>query len=261
MVVRDGALQPRTVYLTIGDIVLDQRTDIHFELYHDTNIRSRASRIRIYNIGDRRESIIASAGAPYRVEAGFGDSYGVLCSGFIDIVNDDWQDAESTMDILLRGHEVSRFQVLEWRGATLRAALRELAVSSGLHLDPLPENTVFNEQIDRAYSGSVQKILDDLAEEYRLTMALVCDRIIVVPDGLQQEPTAVISEARGMLGRPTRTENGFKAQMHIDSSKYPLQVVTLSSRLFAGDYRLESVKHIGDTRGQDYYTEVRGVTL
>ena len=261
MVVRDGALQPRTVYLTIGDIVLDQRTDIHFELYHDTNVRSRASRIRIYNVGARRESIIASEGAAYQLEAGFGGSYGILCAGFIDTVNDDWQDAESTMDILLRGHEVSHFQVLEWRGATLRAALRELAISSGLQLERLPEHGVFNEQIDRSYSGSVQKILDDLAEEYRLTMAMVCDRIIVVPDGLRQQPTAVISEAQGMLGRPTRTEDGFKAQMHIDASKYPLQVVTLSSQLFSGVYRLESVKHIGDTRGQDYYTEVRGVTL
>lgn len=261
VLVRDGRLQPRTVFLDINGIVFDQNTDFSFDIVHDTEVFSRPSTINIRNIGARRDSFVASRNVPYLLEAGFGTDYGIVCGGTIETFDENWQGSESVTHIQLTNHASPEFLVLDWDGAPLSAALNEIALASGQRLDPLPDLPVFREAVDWSFAGSTQDALEELAEDYSLTVAQLCDRLIIQPQGTTYEPTAVISEATGMLGHPTRTEDGFTARLLLDASKYPLQVVNLSSLLLSGVYQLVSVTHKGETRGKMYETIVRGVEL
>ena len=261
VVVRDGRLQPRTVFLNINGVNFDHRSEFSFDVTHDNELFSRPSTITIKNIGTRRDALIASQNANYRLEAGFGTTYGTICAGAIDTITEDWQGSDSITQIQLRNHVPQDFLVLEWDGAPLGAALHEIAISTAQRLDPLPDLPIFRQPVSWAFAGSANDALEELAEDYGLLLAQVCDRLIVQPQGSAYVPTAVISEDRGMLGHPTRTEDGFVARLNLDASKYPLQIVTLSSLFLSGVYRLVSVRHQGQTRGRMYETVVRGVAL
>ena len=257
--IRNGFLQSRVLDLTIGDLRLTEESAVSFNIRHDTELLGRPQIITIKNIGSRRDGIIASPGLPYRIEAGFGSQVGVLCSGVTDIIDEDWRGEESTTTVQLLNHTLDSIVVLEWNGALLKNALHELAVSSGFRLAPLLESSVFNQELTWSFSGKAQQAMNWLAEAYDLTVSRACDTLIVFPNGVPAPASATISQQNGMIGRATRTENGFMARMLLNPSLMPLQTVRLQSELFSGVYQLASVTHKGDTRGQDFITEVRGV--
>ena len=78
-----------------------------------------------------------------------------------------------------------------------------------------------------------------------------------------------LSPSGGLIGTPEQTEDGIKARcllnpllnlnklVHIDNDN--VQQVKDGSGLWTGVYKIIAIKHTGDTRGQDWYTDFTGI--
>lgn len=127
------------------------------------------------------------------------------------------------------------------------------------------------------YSGSVKDILDKLSEQYGFNWSITDNVLRVYPseNAIPESSIAAvnISPQTGMIGSPTITEIGVDVSTLLNPSLTPNAIVQVQSEtpninlgnlvyrnvdrdLGNGRFKINKVTHIGDSRGNDWKSEI-----
>jgi hypothetical protein len=247
--------------------------------------------IRVYNLSDDTAKSVQKEFTAVRLQAGYeGGSFGGIFSGTIKMVRRGRETPTDTyLDILAADGDIARnFAIVNTSlaaGATqkdqLAATTKAMGIPAGYTPD-LPPGTLSRGKV---LYGMARDRMNDIADTSNCTWSIQNGQVQMVPlTSYMPGEAVVLNSNSGMIGLPEQTEDGIHvkslinprikigALVQIDNKS--IQGAFLGgSNLFAtgrleslpgllpkvtadGFYRVYVCEHTGDTRGQEWYSEL-----
>jgi len=106
-------------------------------------------------------------------------------------------------------------------------------------------------------SGRVSDILDKYISSTGYQWSIQDGELqVLAPDAALLDVAVILNEKTGLIGSPEKTEDGgIKAKTLLQGTIKPGRRIVLTSISTNGSFKAEKVAHIGDTWGNDWYTE------
>ena len=282
----------RQYSLTVGDYktgngLLIQDLQVTFDISKSTNNKNRtnSATIEIYNLSEESLKVLDTDYPAAVFEAGYLDTGGPkrLFAGQVTNVS----TRKSGTDIVCQLTMGSGYTELNHEtlsdvvppGNNVQDAIEKLRKAIGADRG-VYNGTNLNNEIIYGYplSGTPKEMLDELAEKYQLDWQLD-DGVLYVHDNdraatEQFQLAYVISPFTGLIERPYRV-SGDKRRSKKDKVKKPgVQLkILLNPEIKAGDiiqieegllkgwYKVDSIRHTGSWRGDNWFTEIKGSSL
>lgn len=241
--------------------------------------------IKIYNIKKSNRNLIQEEFTKIYLYAGYQDNVPLIFSGNIvnvthEKVGPDWITTLFCGDSIKTFNQSTINKTLP-AGATTESLLDELVgqmdgvtkgVTEGLKDCLTGKRSLLREIV---LSGNVKDWLDKLAQNCGFDYSINNDVLETTTKGkpLNDEPTVTISQANGMIGSPELTEVGVQVKslmipflklgrrVEIKSISSKINIGNLIFRkvpptLGEGVYRADKITHTGDTRDNDWFTQI-----
>jgi len=271
----------RVIVANSGGIALDV-SDLHctFDIQYVVNQQPPFSTIVIYNLNPVTEDFILNYGDRVIVEAGYeGNQYGVIFDGeVVEPIRDKEDNVTYRLTInALAGNSLLNQSFVNFtlnRGQSARSIVQNLA-SMATHPSPIGELSpqLSAAQLPRAKAvfGLTRDYIRQIAQASNLAFYTKSGEINLIhaSDPPKGEILDLTPES-GLIGQPTQQDLGVSfrcllnpaiqigTMVHIDSSLIQAQTYQIGQvprPLDAqGIYRVVGVEHVGDTRGNDWYT-------
>ena len=257
-----------------------------FNCVKTMQLEPQFSTIVIYNLSPQSENTIITEGFRVTVEAGYeGSQYGLIFDG--DVVqairnkedgttytltlvaadSDRWMSYSHSNFSMVRGQN-SR-NVIEGLASKATVPSELGSISDSLSTSQLTRGKVI--------FGLTRDYIRQTAQSENATAYIEGGKInLIKADDIPEGEILDLSPESGLIGVPTQADYGvtircllnprIKSNMlvHVDNSLVRAQQFEQGQQVYAldndGIYRVIQVTHIGDTRGNDYYTEVETVT-
>lgn len=265
---------------------------IAFDVLKTRTSATNTCEVNIWNLSPDSRAKIREKDAFFRVLAGYGeDGLEQIFVGRAQFAlsQRDTPDFVTRIEVQDGVRELREFRVsVSFRpGATVQQVLLEL-----VRLLRLPLRQAFSASgsYPRGYTyvGPVKEALDQVCRRAGLEWSVQDGQILITAEriGRGQDTALVISPETGLIGSPERI-NYIKGELDGDDSGaakrgenadetpdpewrvlsllrprvLPADIVEIRSETIEGRFLVDSVRHSGDTRGQDWYTELelRGV--
>lgn len=263
-----------------------------FKVYKTILMQPNLSEVTIYNLNANTENAIISEGNEIIIEAGYeGNSqYGIIFRGQIIQPIRDKEDGH-TYKLTLTSLDGDAFMnwgvmnVTYTKGQTKRAIVEDIVnkASNPAKFGSISEN-FDTQQLTRGkvVFGLARDYLRQIAQSQQASFYVEDGKVnIVKADDMPSDEAIELNAKSGLVGSPAQSEYGitFKCLLnpriklgtfvHIDNrliketqitpvliqpnQKANAQII----RVLDGDglYKVISINHIGDTRGDDFYTE------
>lgn len=194
---------------------------------------------------------------PYvSLSAGYSDNYGTIFSG------NAWYSVPSqrpnrtlTMTCYSGGEQRLQGVSVSIRDATIHSAIDNIAKQVSLDTNvQIPNVKIGN----ISYVGDVQGYFR-LLEGFGDYQIYIDDNKIVAIEGRTYKGTGVqvIDADSGLIGIPEPTDYGVNIKYRLNAYAQPGGILQLKSQLIPmvnGDYQILTVEHVGQSRGDSWYT-------
>jgi hypothetical protein len=243
--------------------------------------------IRVYNLAENTSQRIQKEFTQIVLEGGYEENSALIFKGNVKQVSRGTERGTDTfLDIACGdGDEAYNFSVVNTTlaaGATqadqLQAAQSEFAKKGvtqgsieGLKTESLPRGKVMY--------GMARNYMRDIAKTSKTSWSIQDGVLQVVPyRGLLPDQVVILNSKTGLIGTPEQTDEGIKAQcllnpliriggrVQIDEQNIVTQKVTDTTGKEPvnepakitkdGIYRVLTVEHTGDTRGNEWFTNI-----
>lgn len=246
--------------------------------------------VRIYNVKDETANRITGEFTRVVIQGGYEGNFGLLFDGTIKQARRGRVDAkDSYIDIVAAdGDQAYNHSVMSLSfaaGATppddLRAFLAAMA-KHGITQGYTPELSTNGRVRGRVFYGMTRDELREWAEVQDALWSIQDGKLVLIPKtSYVPGDTPLISPSTGLIGVPEQTQNGIEMRVLLNPSLKIGQVVKLDSAVnpfrfgldldsqgpnFAlersiktnadGLYYVMSADHSGDTRGNEWYTDL-----
>lgn len=282
----------RQYRLTVGDYktgngLLIEDLQVTFDISKSTNNKNRtnSATIEVYNLSEESLKVLDTDYPAAVFEAGYLDTGGPkrLFAGQVTNVSTRKSGTDIVTQITMgSGYTELNHETLSDvvpPGNNVQDAIEKLRKAIGADRG-VYNGTNLNNEIIYGYplSGTPKEMLDELAEKYQLDWQLD-DGVLYVHDNdraatEQFQLAYVISPFTGLIERPYRV-SGDKRRSKKDKVKKPgVQLkILLNPEIKAGDiiqieegllkgwYKVDSIRHTGSWRGDNWYTEIKGSSL
>lgn len=261
----------------------------------DINTPNRAE-IRVYNVSDAtaKRARDLEEGGTVVLSAGYDGNFGTIFQGtIIQVLVGKESPTDSFIDIVAGDGDLGYCMAVVHKamaaGATVRdrigAALEALAeygikrgqIEQDLPEQPLPRGTVLH--------GMAREVLDDAVASSDATWWIQNGELHVVKGRAYLPGEAVVLTSKtGLVGLPVQSIDGISMRCLLNPLIQPGRVIQIDNRSIQqmkfmpdmqssvqfgfvprldadGFYRAIVVNHLGDSHGQDWYTEIVGVAL
>ncbi len=260
---------------------------ITFEIRNATTHTLKFAKIFIYNLADDTARQIQNEFTRVELSAGYGDDIGLIFQGQIAIVKHGKLNATDTfVEITAQdGDAAYNFSVSNrtlakgWTPTQLHGALLQDLAPYGITQGYTPQFTSNAASRGKACYGMTRDYLRDLADQQGCEWNIEDGKLNFVPmTSYVPGHAIVLNSDSGMIGTPTQTTGGIEVrcllnplikaggQIVIDNGSLATmtiknQIVGQTPQLVAGTdgdghYKALCVSHRGDTRGQDWYTDI-----
>ena len=240
------------------------RLRIEFEIRQTATADKAPSTITITNLGADRAAQIEK-GAAIRLRGGYvGSPLDRLYDGEIERVDHEREGVERLTRLQLGGvQQASRTAAVFARsysgGAALRTVVAEIVKTLGLPIGPL--DAIPNLEIqDYVMVGKAESALTGLLRP-RGVEWFESDGVIQFTARGQSGRSLglIISERSGLIGSPSRTEEGgMRARVRLNPLLQLGGQVRLVSQVLQGDYKVTVLTHKGNSWDGDWVTEIEG---
>ena len=267
-------------------VVIENRTrisiehcKIKFEIIKSYMAKDNTAKVEIYNLGRDTRELITQSDSLVTVYAGHLKNTGLVAIGSGDVTrvqtNRDRTEVVTEM-YLSEGIKRVRTSPISFAfafnsNATLSVILKEITKQTKINFKVIEANE--NVQIKMGYSdaGSFDHVLDNLAIEFGFSWSIqngVC--IIKGTNEVKRREVLVLSPQTGLILHPESVKKVSRKLAKSDITKLGknirsvqtlLQprvqihdVVKLESQDLKGLFEVQKITHIGDTRGNDWYT-------
>lgn len=291
--VKDAVQYGRKVSLIVGNDDALDLSDLRFtfRIQRGDIETPNSARIRVYNVSPTTSQRIQKEFTRVVLQAGYEGNYGIIFDGTIIQVRRGRESQTDTyLDITAAdGDSAYNFAVVNTTlaaGSTLTdqvnaacTAMNPYGVTQG-YMPQLPTNSLPRGKV---MYGMARDIMRGVSRTAQTVWSIQDGKAVMVPE-TSYMPGAVpeITSATGMVGLPEQTANGIKVKMllnpsvkicsllHINNASVQqyergLRVgqqqtnekTALENKLDSdGYYYVMLAEHWGDTRGNDWYTEV-----
>ena len=256
--------------------------------------------ITIYNLSASTETSIIEEGYRVIVEAGYNNTkssnYGQIFDGTVIMCN-RWKQSGTDYILQILALDSSQFinegycSFTIAKGQTARAVVENIVKKSGGAINDYYISPEFDEQkLTKGYiaQGSLKNTLSEIAKTYngtwfvdngKLYMLAYADSSNDLPLGNQ---AVELSIKNGLIGNPKQVNQGIEARCLLNPQIVPYSLIHISNELITEQlvdigtysegittpwlldphaiYRVISVTYTGDTRGNEWYTDITAVT-
>lgn len=250
-----------------------------------------SARVRVFNVGPETARRVQKEFTRLVLQAGYGGNYGIIFDGNIKQVRRGRVSQTDTyLDITAAdGDSAYNFAVVN---TTLAAgstpadhvaaactAMNPYGVTQGytpnLPVNPLPRGKVM--------FGMARDFMRQSAKTTQTVWSIQDGKVVMVPEtSYKPGEIPVITAATGMVGLPEQTQNGIRVKMLLNPNVKISQLIKIDNASIQrfefslnttqqqeagrialqnklqddGFYYVMVAEHTGDTRGNDWYTEV-----
>lgn len=263
-----------------------------FAIHRGDNRTPNSADIRVYNISDATRQKIQNEFTRVVMQAGYGDSMGVIFDGTVVQVRRGRESRTDTyLDITVAdGDSAYNFAAMNMSlaaGASIDdqiAAVMQSMVPHGVTLGYKPPALTGNTlPRGKVYYGTARAYIDNLVKTISAKWSIQDGKVEIVPlNAYVPGDIPVITAATGMVGLPEQTQNGIKVRMLLNPAIRIGRLIKLDNasiqeqRLGVGIdnqvnnqflqlqgkkdndglYYVMVAEHSGDTRGNEWYTDV-----
>lgn len=267
------------VELKSGEILRVRDLRIAFEVSKENKPSANKAEIKIYNLSQTTRNKLREKDALVRVFCGYeGEGgAGLVFVGNAQYIVNEWQTPEIVTTIEaqdgIRATRESRVSLSYGNNTKAKTVLDRVIGEMGL----IPRQTyATNGFFPQGYSfnGRCKDSLDEICNRFGLTWTIVDNQIQILQKGSDTERVYLISPESGLINTPERCEDQegdlekgrtdspeWKVTSLLNPSLNPGDRMELRSKDANGIFKIDTVKHMGDTRGQEWYTvcEVRSI--
>ncbi|MFT9498016.1 phage protein [Anaerosolibacter sp.] len=273
----------RDCKLTIGQPGRDGKEitglRIVFDIEKDLTNESNKGQMSIYNLSRNTLNVVERADTIILLDAGYKGNIGRIFQGAITFVTSkgdtDIETQIEAADGLLELRD-SIFSKGYKSGIRSDVILYDISISMGSALQIAP-GVVHKQYLNGfAFAGNSREALKKVCSYIGASWSIQNDILQITPAGGTTSSQAfLISGNTGMIGKPERIVKsqtkgkggsgksnekekkvGWRIRRLIEPSIIPGSLVKIDSKQVAGFFRVESLKHSGDTHGDDWYTEM-----
>jgi len=273
----------RDVAITVGTIKIASRVKasgsdelvskptlrVTFSVEKSLNRDPNKAEVVIYNLNEEHRKSLQKKNVPCIIEAGYVGSLEKIFSGDLAYASNN-RDGVSWVSKLQSkdgGDKYSSARMSKSFGPgtqfkqVLKQAAESLGVGPGNTRDAISGVlrgglTQFTKGV--TLTGKVSDVLDKLVPTAGLEWSIQDGQLQILPlKGVTQQTVIVLSPDSGMVGSPELGEKGIvKIKSLLMGGLTPGRKLKIEASLVTGFFRIEKVKHFGDTWGSDWYSEV-----
>lgn len=253
-------------------ITIDEAFRIQFQLTKTLSAEANAADVAIYNLSRETQQKLMEAGDFLQVEAGYDGFTEILTLGEITRI----YVSQELPDSILRIEAGDGVRVLKQRkinlsfeeGVTgqriLDALLQEIRVSKTPRAPALRK--IYQQGF--SYSGNVFDLLTLLTRREGFFWSLQNGQLLILDVANPQTREAVVlSEKTGLIGSPERLEDfgletnrvsgsGWSVRSLLNPKLQPGNGLILESKIVKGEFLIDTINFLGDTRGNDWVSEI-----
>jgi hypothetical protein len=278
-------LSNRDFAIRLGTKLINSRTEegqikpilrVAFRVEKSLAKDPNTAEVSIYNLTEETRGLLSQKGLPTIIRAGYADGdahiifQGKLDYGSTTRNGPDWiSDFESTDG----GKELRQSRIsVSFKSITFGQAIKEAASAMGLGLGNI-EKKIRGGNLRGALEefangmvldGQASTQLDKLASSYGFEWSVQDEQIIFLePNGLLDPEQAIeLTPETGLIGSPQAGDEGrVTARSLMIPSLQPGKKVRIESSLVTGFFRVERSVFLGDTWGNDWYTDIEAKPL
>lgn len=277
-------LSNRDFALNLGGTLISSRTvdgqikpvlRVVFKIEKSLAKDPNTAEIAIYNLREATRGLLSQKGILTTLEAGYAGRPHTLFRGKLDYGataknGSDWiSDFESTDG----GKENRRQRInVSFKTIGFKDAIRAAADAMGLGLGNIEEK-IAQGNIRGALtefagglvmSGQAAPQFDKLVKSFGFEWFIQDEQIFILEPTGVLEPTKVIelNQGSGLIGSPQAGDDGtVEARSFMIPSLQPGRKVRIKSQLVDGFFRVERSVFLGDTWGQDWYSDIEAKPL
>jgi hypothetical protein len=242
------------------------------------NIPNKAD-ITVYNLSVDTRAKLQTKNTPVLLEAGYVGNISQIFSGLVTFVNHirqgtDWLTQFQTLDGI-NAFQDARLSMSFTPGVDAKQIISTL-------IDKLPgigrgnADAKLNAGSPRGLTsfskgfsvqGKVTDALDKLIKAYGLAWSIQDGHVqLTDPAGSTDDSAVQLDSAHGMIESPSLGEDKLnqpvlKAKTLLNPALKAGRKVSIVSKNINGFFRVENVKHTGDSWGQEWYTEIEAIQL
>lgn len=283
-----------------GDGIDLSEMSVKFAIHHHSYVYPHTADIRIFNLSDETQALFVKEFSTVQVKAGYQGNSGIIFTGDLKQLRTGWDGVESFTDIHAADGDLLHTQAIVNTtlpaGYTQEQVWSTIggAVAPYNKLGPLstaPKQT--SSPRGKVMYGAARDTINDWAETNQ-QLVTVDNGILTAMPLLAYKPgdAIVINNKTGMVGAPEQTEQGVSvtcllnpalqwgsrillnnaditrnlvdstkaglAQQQIIGGPAPVPIPGLSAD---GMYKVLTVDHVGETRGNAWYSRVICIAL
>ena len=279
----------RRVSLIVGDATgkgLDlSELHVSFRIFSATTQTPKHTTIRVYNVKDATAKSIQKEFKQVFLQAGYGDNFGLIFSGAIKQVRKGRENATTTFIDLIAadGDEAYNWSVANttlaagWSQSDYHRALLQSMAQYGIAAGFTPAFAPTKMPRGKVCYGMTRDYMRQLAGASGTHWSVQNGQLQMVPiNGFVPGEAIVLTSATGLIGNPVQTVDGIivksllnpniKPGTRVQINNSSIQQAALSTDYTAlnyfpsldddGFYKVYALAQSGDTRGQDFYSEM-----
>lgn len=274
------------VFVDLGNNEAFDVSDLRceFDVIKTAFLEINQSTLTIYNLSPNSENKLIKAGQRIIIEAGYtGSQYGVIFAGkVVQPIRSKENAVDYKLTLVSMDEEVYASYGLVGVSLVAEQTSRD-AVNAVLTKATYKQEAGVLTDFDIKYPrgkvmfGSPQQFLKDIARSENATYFSDDGKVnIISAEDLPGKQILSFGPESGLLGTPTQTEYGINLKVllnpritinslfHVDNKKVEgyryQQGNPVRSLDHQGIYRAVRVHHVGDTRGNDWYTEIDAIS-
>lgn len=244
--------------------------------------KPNACEIRVWNLAPDTIAAASAKGAQVMLSAGYEGERRLLFVGDMDTVATE-RSGPDTVTRMEAGDGISirlqrQFEALK-RGLNPGAAIERLAGKTRVAARDAAD-TIRREGVGAGFTGFVNGLVSHgpvsaqigkMAEAFGFRDSVQDGRLSLIRDGETDGRDAVVLKpSTGLVGSPVMgrqpnplggTRDVLRVRSLLNGDLAPGRAIHVQSAHVDGWYRVEAVRHVGDTHGQDWYSDVEATPL
>ena len=241
---------------------------MRFDITKTNNRAFNSAELAIWNLKLESRTLLQPKGLEVIIRAGYVDSLAQIWKGdSARTVNakdiTDWITTIEFEDKELKSKRINKSLRAPQDSGTI---LKELTDALGLDIGNVKEQirsngarSVLKQFVSGVVlSGKVADLMDEYASSMGLNYSVQDKKLQVLPkNGVLPGPAIDLSAETGMLGSPQIGEKGtLTTDTLLDPRMVPGRRVKIDSLVVSGEFKVQKVRHVGDTWGAEWTTEL-----
>jgi hypothetical protein len=241
--------------------------------------------IMIYNLSDSTRQKLRTEFDRVVLEAGYGDDFGIIFSGQIFNVFNRREQPEFITEIYASDGGINYRKSYTNRsynsGKVVRKIVDDLRKDMNLDVGQINADLSAQKLNGWTFTGDSALAMNQLAKDYNFNWSIQAGKLYVIGNDrkIDFKSAFEINAESGMIGSPVLTERGIDVRTLLNWQLVPNEEVSVlglgqgvnfqalnfantpdiyPQTQGAGTYIARRLIHTGDTRGQEWYTDIEG---